>query len=68
MGLEIKTLTIKDISDNNGYLKALGEARIAKVKKNAQIAMAESNKETQIKTSKAKRIGETTLEASPTEN
>ena len=30
--------------------------------------MAESNKETQIKTSKAKRIGETTLEASPTEN
>lgn len=33
MGLEIKTLTIKDISDNNGYLKALGEARIAEVKK-----------------------------------
>ena len=59
MGLEIKTLTIKDISDNNGYLKALGEARIAEVKKNAQIAVAESNKETQIKTSEAKRIGET---------
>ena len=59
MGLEIKTLTIKDISDNNGYLKALGEARIAEVKKNAQIAVAESNKETQIKTSEAKRVGET---------
>jgi len=59
MGLEIKTLTIKDISDNNGYLKALGEARIAEVKKNAQIAVAESNKETQIKTSEAQRIGET---------
>lgn len=59
MGLEIKTLTIKDISDNNGYLKALGEARIAEVKKNAQIAVAEANKETQIKTSEAKRIGET---------
>ncbi len=58
MGLEIKTLTIKDISDNNGYLKALGEARIAEVKKNAQIAVAESNKETQIKTSEAQRIGE----------
>lgn len=59
MGLEIKTLTIKDISDNNGYLKALGEARIAEVKKNAQIAVAESNKETQIKTSEAQRLGET---------
>ena len=59
MGLELKTLTIKDISDNNGYLKALGEARIAEVKKNAQIAVAEANKETKIKTSEATRIGET---------
>ncbi len=59
MGLEIKTLTIKDISDNNGYLKAMGEARIAEVKKNAQIAVAEANKETQIKTSEAQRLGET---------
>lgn len=58
MGLEIKTLTIKDISDNNGYLKAMGEARIAEVKKNAQIAVAEANKETQIKTSEAQRLGE----------
>lgn len=59
MGLELKTLTIKDISDNNGYLKAMGEARIAEVKKNAQIAVAEANKETQIKTSEAQRVGET---------
>ena len=59
MGLEIKTLTIKDISDNNGYLKALGEARIAEVKKNAEIAVAEANKETKIKTSEAQRLGET---------
>lgn len=59
MGLEIKTLTIKDISDNNGYLKAMGEARIAEVKKNAQIAVAEANKETQIKTSEAQRLGQT---------
>ena len=59
MGLEIKTLTIKDISDNNGYLKALGEARIAEVKKNAQIAVAQANKETKIQTSEAARIGET---------
>lgn len=59
MGLEIKTLTIKDISDNNGYLKAMGEARIAEVKKNAQIAVAEAAKETQIKTSEAQRLGQT---------
>lgn len=59
MGLELKTLTIRDISDNNGYLKALGEARIAEVKKNAQIAVAESDKETKIRTSEAQRVGET---------
>ena len=59
MGLELKTLTIKDITDNNGYLKAMGEARIAEVKKNAEIAVAEANKETKIQTSQAKRIGET---------
>ena len=59
MGLELKTLTIRDITDNNGYLKAMGEARIAEVKKNAQIAVSEADKETKIKTSEAQRIGET---------
>lgn len=58
MGLEIKAFTIRDISDNNGYLEALGKKRIAEVKRDAQIAEAEANKETKIQTAEANRLGE----------
>ncbi len=57
MGLELKAFTIRDISDKNGYLEALGKPRIAEVKKNASIAEAEAVKETQIKTSESERMG-----------
>ena len=33
MGLEMKVLTIRDISDKNGYLEALGAEKIAQVKR-----------------------------------
>ncbi len=58
MGLEIKAFTIRDISDNNGYLEALGKKRIAEVKRDALIAEAEANKETKIRTADANREGE----------
>ncbi|MDR1066275.1 MAG: flotillin family protein [Clostridiales bacterium] len=58
MGLEIKAFTIRDISDQNGYLEALGKKRIAEVKRDALIAEAEAAKETKIKTSQANRLGE----------
>lgn len=58
MGLEIKTFTIRDISDGNGYLQALGVERIAQVKKNAEIAQAEADKEAKIKTAEAFQQGE----------
>ncbi|MCL2396618.1 MAG: SPFH domain-containing protein [Defluviitaleaceae bacterium] len=58
MGLEIKTFTIRDISDNNGYLAALGKKRISEVKRDAQIAEAEAAKETKIRTAEASRLGE----------
>jgi len=58
MGLEIKAFTIRDISDKNGYLEALGKKRIAEVKRDANIAEAEANKETKIKTAEAARFGE----------
>jgi flotillin len=58
MGLEIKAFTIRDISDNNGYLEALGKKRIAEVKRDANIAEAEANKETKIKIADAARYGE----------
>ncbi|MCR5609009.1 MAG: flotillin family protein, partial [Lachnospiraceae bacterium] len=57
LGLELKAFTIRDISDKNGYLEALGKPRIAEVKKNAAIAEAEAAKETKIKTSESERLG-----------
>ena len=57
MGLELKAFTIRDISDKNGYLEALGKPRIAEVKMNASIAEAEALKETEIKTSESERLG-----------
>ncbi len=58
MGLSIKAFTITDISDNNGYLEALGKKRIAEVKRDAQIAEAEASKQTKIKTAEADAQGE----------
>ncbi|MCL2350799.1 MAG: SPFH domain-containing protein [Defluviitaleaceae bacterium] len=58
MGLEIKAFTIRDISDDNGYLAALGKKRISEVKRDAQIAEAEAAKETKIRTAEASRLGE----------
>ena len=49
MGLEVKNFTITDISDENGYIKALGDGMIAQRKKDAEI---------QIKTSQARQEGE----------
>lgn len=57
MGLELKAFTIRDISDKNGYLEALGKPRIAEVKKNAAIAEAEAAKETKVKTSLSEQEG-----------
>jgi flotillin len=58
MGLEIKAFTIRDISDDNGYLEALGKKRISEVKRDAQIAEAEAARETKIKTAEANQLGE----------
>ncbi len=55
MGFEIKAFTIRDISDPNGYLKALGKKRIAEVKRDAEVAEAKAKSETEIKKSEAER-------------
>lgn len=57
MGLELKAFTIRDISDKNGYLEALGKPRIAEVKKNAAIAEADALRETRVKTAESERLG-----------
>lgn len=58
MGLEVMSFTIKDVTDENGYIKSLGVKQIAEKKKEADIAQAEAERERQIKVSEAHRDGE----------
>ncbi len=53
MGLEIKSFTINDISDDEEYIASLGKEQIAKVKAQAAIAEADAAKEQAIKTAQA---------------
>lgn len=53
MGLMIVSFTIKDVRDKNGYLDSLGKPRIAQVRRDADIATAEAEKETRIKRAEA---------------
>nr|WP_036653980.1 flotillin family protein [Paenisporosarcina sp. TG-14] len=53
MGLIIVSFTIKDVRDKNGYLDSLGKPRIAQVKRDADIATADADKETRIKRAEA---------------
>ena len=48
MGLGIVSFTIRDIRDTQGYLDALGKPRIAQVKRDAQIAQAEADRDARI--------------------
>jgi len=58
MGLEIKAFTVMSIDDNNGYLEALGRKRISEVKRDAQIAEADAERETVVRTAEATRLGQ----------
>lgn len=58
MGLEVKNFTITDISDDNGYIKALGDGMIAQRKKDAEIQMAEARREQDVETSEKRKVGE----------
>lgn len=55
MGLVIVSFTIKDVRDKNGYLDSLGKPRIAQVKRDADIATSEAEKETRIKRAEAEK-------------
>jgi len=67
MGLEVKNFTITDISDENGYIKSLGEGEIARKRKDAEIAKAEAKREQDEKTSEAMRAGEQSKLAAATQ-
>ena len=58
MGLSIVSFTIRDIRDTQGYLEALGKPRIAQVKRDAQIAQAEADRDAMIRSSAASQAGQ----------
>src|SRR5215467_4172339 len=58
MGLGIVSFTIRDIRDSQGYLEALGKPRIAQVKRDAQIAQAEADRDAMIKSAQAQQTGQ----------
>jgi len=58
MGLGIVSFTIRDIRDKQGYLDALGKPRIAQVKRDAQIAQAEADRDATIRSAQATQAGQ----------
>src|SRR3989442_2076181 len=58
MGLGIVSFTIRDIRESQGYLDALGKPHIAQVKRDAQIAQAEADRDAMIKSSQATQAGQ----------
>ncbi len=55
MGIEILSFTIKDVYDNVEYLASLGRAQTANVKRDADIGVAEANRDAGIRVKKISR-------------
>jgi flotillin len=58
MGIGVDVLTIQEISDEEGYLDALGKSRTAEVKRDAQIGESEATRDSKIKAALAMQEGE----------
>jgi flotillin len=58
MGLGIVSFTIRDIQDEQGYLDALGQARIAEVKRDATIGQALAARDATIRSAQANQEGQ----------
>jgi flotillin len=58
MGIGVDVLTIQDISDEEGYLDALGKKRTAEVKRDGTIGEAEATRDAKIKSAVAMQEGE----------
>jgi flotillin len=58
MGIGLDALTIQEISDDEGYLDALGKRRTAEVQRDADIGEAEAKRDSKIKSSLAMQEGE----------
>ncbi len=55
MGLEVISFTIKDVRDKNDYITNMGRPQIAQIKKQADIAAALAQRDTQIQQANASR-------------
>ena len=55
MGLEVISFTIKDVRDENDYITNLGRPQIAEIRKQADIASALAQRDTQIEQANAAR-------------
>ncbi len=66
MGLGIVSFTIRDIRDDQGYLDALGQARIAEVKRDATIGQALAARDATIRSAQANQEGQAAKYAADT--
>ncbi|HQY30613.1 MAG TPA: SPFH domain-containing protein [Thermomicrobiales bacterium] len=57
IGMEVDVLKIQNISDEHGYLQALGQQRIAEVKRDAAIGTAEAERDATIRSAQARQQG-----------
>lgn len=57
IGMQLDVFNIQNISDNNGYLDALGQRRIAEVKRDAVIGRANAERDSAIQSAAAEREG-----------
>src|SRR5213596_3943526 len=55
MGLEVVSFTIKEVKDKNDYISNMGRPDIARIKRDADVAAAEADRDTAIKRAVAQR-------------
>lgn len=58
LGLELVAFSLKDITDAQGYIQALGARRIAEVKRDAVIAQAETERDAAINAAVSRKEGD----------
>ncbi len=59
VGVKIEILNIQSITDDFGYITALGQRRTAEVKRDADIGTSEARRDARVKSSEADRVGAT---------
>jgi flotillin len=55
MGLEVISFTIKEVRDKNDYITNMGKPDVARIKRDADVATAEAERDTLIKRAEAQR-------------